>query len=177
MVCQRCIQAVESAAKEQNLTIKTIQLGEVEVENPSTEQIQKFKSSITALGFEVIQDKQSKTIESIKKILRRQVYENLYENQNLSQFLSQELHQDYSALSKLFSEVEGQTIEKYHIALKIERAKELLLYNELSLSQIADELQYSNAAYLSNQFKKHTGLTPSFFREIKQNKRNNLDSL
>lgn len=177
MVCQRCIQAVESAAQKQNITVNTIHLGEVEVENPSTEQLQKFKSSITALGFEVIQDKQSKTIESIKKILRRQVYENLYQNENLSQFLSQELHQDYSALSKLFSEVEGQTIEKYHIALKIERAKELLLYNELSLSQIADELQYSNAAYLSNQFKKHTGLTPSFFREIKQNKRNNLDSL
>jgi transcriptional regulator, araC family len=96
---------------------------------------------------------------------------------NLSEILSSELGRDYGALSRLFSEVEGRTIEKFFIAQKIERVKELLVYDELTLSEIAYQLNYSSVAHLSNQFKKVTGLTPSFFKQIKDNKRKSLDEV
>jgi YesN/AraC family two-component response regulator len=96
---------------------------------------------------------------------------------NLSTYIAEKLHHDYNYISNLFSEVEGTTIEKYFIAQKIEKVKELLKYEELSLSQIADKLGYSSVAYLSNQFKKQTGLTPSFYKTMKQNNRNNIDEL
>ena len=117
-------------------------------------------------------------IEKIKSIII-----NLIHNQdnklsfNLSEILSSELGRDYGALSRLFSEVEGRTIEKFFIAQKIERVKELLVYDELTLSEIAYQLNYSSVAHLSNQFKKVTGLTPSFFKQIKDNKRKSLDEV
>jgi len=100
-----------------------------------------------------------------------------YNKVNLSTYITSQVNQDYNYLSNLFSEVEGTTIEKYFIAHKIEKVKELLVYDELSLSEIADRLGYSSVAYLSNQFKKITGLTPSYFKSLKENKRRNIDEL
>ena len=122
--------------------------------------------------------KKSKLIEKIKNTIVELVhYSEDQLKTNFSDHISELLHHDYSYLSNLFSEVEGTTIEKYFIAQKIEKVKELLKYDELSLSEIADRLGYSNVAYLSNQFKKQTGLTPSFYKSLKQNRRKNLDEL
>ena len=126
----------------------------------------------------MIDDKKSRIIEKIKNIIIDLVHHQDNEAKtNLSDVLSNELHHDYNYLSNLFSEVEGTTIEKYFIAQKIERVKELLVYDELSLSEIAFQLNYSSVAYLSNQFKKTTGLTPSHFKQIKEEKRKPLDEV
>lgn len=130
------------------------------------------------IGFELIDDKKSRIIEKIKTTIIDLVHHRNGETRtNLSDLLSAELHHDYNYLSNLFSEVEGTTIEKYFIAQKIERVKELLVYDELSLSEIAFRLNYSSVAYLSNQFKKVTGLTPSHFKQIKEEKRKPLDEV
>ena len=117
---------------------------------------------LQSFGFEIIDDKKSQLIEKIKNTIVELVHYSRDQLQtNFSEHISKKLHHDYSYLSNLFSEVEGTTIEKYFIAQKIEKVKELLKYDELSLSQIADRLGYSSVAYLSNQFKKQTGLTPT----------------
>jgi len=125
-----------------------------------------------------LDDKISKTIERIKNLIVNLVH---YQNQklkiNFSTYLSEDLKQDYSTLSKLFSETEGTTIERYFIAQKIEKTKELLIYNELTLSEIAIQLNYSNVAHLSNQFKKVTGFTPTYFKKLKDKKRKQIDNL
>ncbi len=155
------------------------QLGEVEIEGDlSKDQLLQLNTSLKALGFELIDNKKSQTIEKIKTAIISLVHhssENI--NSNLSEFLVSQIHQDYHYLSNLFSEVEGTTIEKYYIAQRIEKAKELLVYGELTLSQIADQLGYSSVAYLSNQFKKVTGLTPSFFKDLQGEKRKSIDKL
>jgi AraC-like DNA-binding protein len=130
------------------------------------------------LGFELIDTKKSKTIERIKNLIIVLVHQK--NNQlatTLSNYLSKDLLQDYNTLSNLFSEVEGITIEQYFIAQKIEKVKELLMYNELSLSQIAFQLNYSSTAYLSNQFKKVTGFTPTYFKQLKDKKRKQIEAL
>ncbi len=126
----------------------------------------------------MIDDKKSQLIEKIKNTIVELVHHSKeHLRTNFSDHISKKLHHDYSYLSKLFSEVEGTTIEKYFIAQKIERAKELLKYDQLSLTEIADRLGYRSVAYLSNQFKKQTGLTPSFFKSLAQNSRKNIDDL
>ena len=130
------------------------------------------------MGFELIDTKKSKTIERIKNLIIVLVHQK--NNQlatTLSNYLSKDLLQDYNTLSNLFSEVEGITIEQYFIAQKIEKVKELLMYNELSLSQIAFQLNYSSTAYLSNQFKKVTGFTPTYFKQLKDKKRKQIEAL
>jgi len=136
------------------------------------------ESALVPLGFEVIDDKKSRMIEQIKNVIIDVVhYQDNDVKTNLSDVLSDKLHHDYNYLSNLFSEVEGTTIEKYFIAQKVEKVKELLVYDELSLSEIANRLNYSSVAYLSNQFKKVTGLTPSHFKQIKEDKRKPLDKV
>jgi len=133
---------------------------------------------LKTFGFEIIDDRKSRLIGQIKSSIIEIVHQQNSElKSNLSDYLSSKLHHDYSHLSNLFSEVEGTTIEKYFIAQKIERVKELLVYDELSLSEIADQMNYSSVAYLSNQFKKVTGLTPTFFKNIKTDKRKPLDEV
>ncbi|KKX47548.1 AraC family transcriptional reguator [Sphingobacterium sp. IITKGP-BTPF85] len=135
-------------------------------------------AALDPLGFEVIDDKKCRIIERIKNIIIELVHNRDSDiKTNLSDVLSNKLHHDYNYLSNLFSEVEGTTIEKYFIAQKIEKVKELLVYDELSLSEIAFRLNYSSVAYLSNQFKKVTGLTPSHFKQIKEDKRKPLDEV
>ncbi|MBE0391709.1 AraC family transcriptional regulator [Flavobacterium sp. PL002] len=179
MVCGRCEAAVKTVLEKMELPVVSIDLGEVILSRELiSEEKQSLAVALKELGFELLEDKTSKTIEKIKNLIIDLVhYENEKLKVNFSEFLANELHQDYSALSKLFSEVEGVTIEHYFIAQKIEKAKELLVYDELSLSQIALQLNYSNVAHLSNQFKKVTGMTPTYFKKIKEKNRKQIDAL
>lgn len=179
MVCNRCIMVVKSQLEQLGLHPLSVELGIATLPGEITDEVyRKVKAVLEPFGFELIDDKKSQTIEQIKDAIIELVHYN--DNGlkvNLSDYLSSKLNRDYSALSKLFSEVTNTTVEKYLIAQKIERAKELLVYGELSLNEIADKLNYSSAAYLSSQFKSVTGLTPSYFRKIKENKRNPLDEI
>lgn len=179
MVCQRCKAAVSQLLQELHIPVQSVELGEVQLQQELTaDQLLKLKTSLEALGFELLDDKKSKAIEKIKTAIVELVHHSDGElKTNLSEYISSLLHQDYNYLSNLFSATEGTTIEKYFIAQRIEKAKELLLYDELSLSQIADRLGYSSVAYLSNQFKKVTGLTPTYFKSLKTSQRKNLDNL
>jgi len=179
MVCSRCKMVVKAEIEKVGLQPVSIELGEVALkEAPTTLQLQQLNTAFKALGFELIDDKKTQTIEKIKNIIVTLVHHSDNDiKTNLSTYITAQIHQDYNYLSNLFSEVEGTTIEKYFIAHKIEKVKELLVYNELTLSEIADQLGYSSVAYLSNQFKKITGLTPSYFKTLKENKRRNIEEL
>ena len=179
MVCHRCILAVKQELEKLNLSPLQIALGEVDLEErPTDGQLAQLKKGLTGLGFELIDDKKSRIIEQIKTLLIKLVHHNGDPvTVNLSDYISGKLHYDYSYLSNLFSEVESTTIEKYFILQKIEKAKELLVYDELSLSEIADQLGYSSVAYLSAQFKKITGFTPTYYKSLKEHKRKNIADL
>ncbi len=179
MVCNRCIMVVADQLNKLGYKPVSISLGEVVLEREITKEERNTIAKIfEPIGFELIDDKKSRIIEKIKSIIIELVHQNNGElKTSLSGILSANLNHDYNYLSNLFSEVEGTTIEKYFIAQKIERVKELLVYDELSLSEIAFSLNYSSVAYLSNQFKKVTGLTPSHFRQIKEEKRKPLDKV
>ena len=179
MVCNRCIMVVQNELDKLGIAVKNIKLGEVTIAGKlSPEEKENVAKALVPLGFEVIDEKKSRIIEKIKNIIIDLVHhqDNALTG-NLSDILRSQLHHDYNYLSNLFSEVEGTTIEKYFIAQKIEKVKELLVYDEFSLSEIAFRLNYSSTAYLSNQFKKVTGLTPSHFKKIKEEKRKPLDEV
>lgn len=179
MVCNRCILVIQNEFSKLNIAIESIALGEVTLEKElSSEDREAVETVLISLGFEVIDDKKSRLIERIKNVIVELVhYQDNESKNNLSHLLSEKLNHDYNYLSNLFSEIEGTTIEKYFIAQKIEKIKELLVYDELSLSEIAIRLNYSSVAYLSNQFKKVTGLTPSYFKKIREDKRKPLDKV
>ncbi|CAH0206895.1 AraC family transcriptional regulator [Chryseobacterium sp. WG14] len=179
MVCNRCIIVVQNEMKKLGLKLENIKLGEVTLEKElSSSEKDALESALVPLGFQVIDDKKGRIIEQIKNVIIDLVhYKDNDTKANLSDILSKKLNHDYNYLSNLFSEVESTTIEKYFIAQKVEKVKELLVYDELSLSEIAYRLNYSSVAYLSNQFKKVTGLTPSYFKQIKEEKRKPLDKV
>lgn len=179
MVCDRCIMVVQNELEKLGLDANNIKLGEVILSKEITSlEKENLSKTLEPLGFEVIDDKKGRIIEKIKNIIIDLVHHQDSDvKTNLSDVLSDKLHHDYNYLSNLFSEVEGTTIEKYFIAQKVEKVKELLVYDELSLSEIANRLNYSSVAYLSNQFKKVTGLTPSHFKQIKEDKRKPLDKV
>lgn len=179
MVCNRCKMVVKDELIKFGLHPNSIQLGEVEIdEELNSKKKSELNHVLQSYGFELIDDKKSQLIEKIKNSIVELVhYSDNQLQTNFSEHISKKLHHDYSYLSNLFSEVEGTTIEKYFISQKIEKVKELLKYDELSLSEIANRLGYSSVAYLSNQFKKQTGLTPTFYKSQKKNKRKNLDDL
>lgn len=179
MVCNRCIMVVENTLKQLNIDYEKVLLGEVILNKKISEaEKNKIRESLEPLGFELIEDKSSRIIENIKAIIIDLIQNKNSELQtNLSDLLSSELKHDYSYLSNLFSVVEGITIEKYFIAQRIEKVKELLVYDELSLTEIAYKLNYSSVAYLSSQFKKVTGLTPGHFKKIGEDKRKPLDKV
>lgn len=179
MVCSRCVTAVKNELSKLGHNVREVTLGEAKIaEEPATKQLEIIDASLKKLGFELISNRKSQIIEQVKNNIVYLVHhKGEVLNTNLSSWLSEKLQYDYTYLSNLFSEVEGTTIEKYYIAQRIEKVKELLVYNELSLSQIADTLGYSSAAYLSGQFKKVTGLTPTFYKSVKENKRRNIDDL
>ncbi|WDF54056.1 helix-turn-helix domain-containing protein [Mucilaginibacter sp. KACC 22063] len=171
--------AVEKVLTEGGYHIKQVDLGEAEIaEEPTKDQLDKLNTELHKLGFELIDDRKSRLIEKIRNIIVELVHHSDEPLQvNLSDYLTQQLPYDYKYLSNIFSESTGTTIEKYYISQKIEKIKELLTYDELSLSEIAYRMGYSSAAYLSNQFKKLTGLTPGHFKEIGSDKRRNIEEL
>lgn len=180
MVCNRCIKVISSEFTKLNFKIDSIELGTVVVSSELTaEQLDKARKVLNENGFELIDDKKKKLIESIKTIIIKLIHhsEEQFESINLSDYISKQLGHDYSYLSNLFSSVEGITIEKYAINQKIEKVKELLVYEELSLKEISYKLDYSSVQHLSSQFKKVTGLTPSQFKKLKENKRKPLDQV
>jgi YesN/AraC family two-component response regulator len=179
MVCNRCKTAVQNEFEKIGIVPVAIALGEVEtLEAITIQQLSELKNSLNHIGFELIDDKKSRLIEQIKtEIIRLVHHSDEIQNTNLSTILSNKLHYEYNYLSNLFSEIEGTTIEKYFISQRIEKAKELLAYDELSLSEIAHQLGYSSTAYLSSQFKKITGLTPTFYKSLRETKRSNIDEL
>ena len=179
MVCNRCIMVVTSELEKLGHALVSVELGKVVFKNDLSQSDKLIiGQKLQSYGFEILDDANSKTIEKIKTLLIDLVhYKNNLLKLTLSDYLSQELHQDYSKLSNLFSNVEGVSIEKYYILLKIEKVKELIVYDEWSLSEIADVLNYSSVAHLSNQFKKVTGFSPSYFKKMKENKREKLDQL
>ncbi len=179
MVCNRCILVVRQELDKLNIQYKDVALGEAEVDDTtSKEQIQQFSSHLNVLGFELLDDSKQQLIEKIKNTIITYVHHKQDDNlHNFSAILSEKLHKDYSYLSNLFSEVEGITIEKYIINQKIEKVKELIIYDQLNLSEIAYTMGYSSIAHLSTQFKKITGLTPSHFKKVGQNKRKPLDEI
>lgn len=179
MVCNRCILVVKNELERIGFRPTSLTLGEVELEREiNSYEKATINNHLQTFGFELIDDKKSRLIGQIKSSIIELVhYQNNKSNTNLSDFLIKIIPHDYSYLSNLFSEVEGTAIEKYFIAQKIEKVKELLVYDELSLSEIAYQMNYSSVAYLSNQFKKVTGLTPTHFKNIKVNRRKPLDEV
>jgi len=180
MVCHRCKMAVRSELEKAGATPLSVELGEAEIKSAlSDKQTQQLRKGLLSLGFELIDDKKSRIIQKIKNVIIEAIRNHNADTPkiNYSQHIASKLNRDYTYLSNLFSEVEGTTIEKFIISQKIERVKELLVYDELSLSEIAYTMGYSSVAHLSNQFKKVTGLTPSYFKSIGNKKRRALDEI
>jgi len=179
MVCNRCEIMVQKILEQLNIPFQRINLGEIELRGVlDFKKEEELKEQFKKVGFEWIKDKRSQTIERIKTLIIDLVHyqDNTLES-NLSIYLSRDLLQNYAVLSTLFSEVENQTIERFYIAQKIEKVKELLMYDELTLSEIALKLHYSSVAHLSRQFKKVTGFTPTYFKQLKDKKRQQIDQL
>ena len=179
MVCPRCILAVEQELKKVTDQPFKVSLGEVESDEGLPEKaLKQFREGLQALGFELLDDQRQKQIEKIKNLLIGLVQKGeLEEHFSLSGFLGAALQKEYTTVSRLFSEVEGMTIEQFFILLKIEKVKEWLAYDELTLSEIAWKLGYSSTAHLSAQFKKVTGLTPSHFKKTGNSRRTSLDRI
>lgn len=179
MVCNRCILVVRQLLEGLGLTPLHIELGQAIVQEELSEAKKAaLKNALEAVGFELIDDRRTVLIEQLRNTVIDLVHH--HDNAlrtNLSDYLAEKFHSDYGALSRLFSEINGITLEKYYIAQKIERVKELLVYGELSLGEIADRLNYSSTAHLSTQFKGVTGITPSEFRRLNEKVRKPLDKV
>lgn len=179
MVCGRCIKVVRDELEKLGHTIKHIELGKVEFTDQQEVDEVRLRKVLEKEGFELIDDESTKLISAIKNIVIQQIHHEAGDNKqlNLSAILEKEIGKSYSSLSTLFSKTEGRTIENFAIQQRIERVKELLVYGQKSVSEIAWELGYSSAQYLSNQFKSETGLTPSAFRKLISNNRKPLDKV
>lgn len=179
MVSLRCKMVVEEELKKLGLVYIAIDLGVVEtLEDITTKQRQQLKINLLKSGLELLDDKKSILIEKIKNVITEMIhYSNDIPKENDSDYISQKLGYDYTYLANTFSEVKGITIQQFIIINKIEKVKELLLYDELNLTEISYKLHYSSVAHLSNQFKKVTGLTPSFYKQLKNKRMNNLENM
>ncbi|MCW3103845.1 MAG: AraC family transcriptional regulator [Bacteroidetes bacterium] len=173
MVSNRCKLAVKEDLKKLGLHFIVVDLGEVEImENISIAQRAELKASLLSSGLELMDDKRSMLIEKIKNVIIEMVHHtDEMIKVNFSDFLSEKMNHDYTYLANLFSEVQGTTIEQFIISHKIERIKELIIYDELNITEIAWKMNYSSVAHLSNQFKKMTGLSPSHFKKLKTQRR------
>ncbi len=179
MVCNRCILVVSEIFREAGIHDANVQMGKVSASGEiAKDKLEVIEKKLNKVGFELINDSKSRLIEQIKKLTIDFVYNHPDNSKiNFSDFLSENMNLDYNYLSSLFSSVEGTTIEKHLISLKIERVKELLVYDEKTLSEIAWEMGYSSVAHLSGQFKKVTGFTPSWFKKLGEQKRNSIDKI
>lgn len=179
MVCPRCISTVKSILNKVKITYDEVLLGQIHIPQPLHDaKLQTLKTHLEKEGFALISDKSHQLTSQIKTFIIAQVYqENCKASQNLSVSLQEKFHKEYSQLSLLFSKTEGKSIQDFQKEVKIMRIKELLEYNEKSIAEMADELGYGNAAYLSTVFKKATGLTPSQYKKQSFKNRNTLDEL
>ena len=179
MVSIRCKMMVSDELKKMAIPFIKIELGEVELmDEISPQQREQLSLALLKSGLELMEDKKAMLIEKIKNVVVEMVhYSDELPRTKFSVFLSEKLDYDYTYLSNLFSETEGTTIEQFIMLHKIERVKELIIYDELNLTEIASKLHYSSVAHLSHQFKKITGLTPTFFKSIKRKKRSTLENL
>ncbi len=179
MVSTSCKNAARDALREMGLHFIIVELGEVELmETLNLSQREELKTKLLLSGLELMDDKRSVLIERIKNVVIHMVH---YSEEalliNFSDYLSEKLQLDYTYMSNLFSEVQGTTIEQYIISNKVEKIKELIIYNELNITEIAWKMHYSSVAHLSNQFKKVTGLSPTHFKQLKDRKRNPIEEL
>lgn len=179
MVSLRCKMLVKSELEKLGLTCTSVDLGVVEIkEDISKEELETFNQNLKKAGLELLDDSKNILVEKIKSVIVEMIhYADEVPRVNDSDYISEKLNYDYTYLSNTFSEVKGITIQQYIILHKIEKVKELLLYDELSLTEIAYKLHYSSVAHLSNQFKKITGLTPTYFKTLKEKKLKNLEDL
>ena len=179
MVSARCKMAVKEELNKLGLHFIVVDLGEIEImENISMEQREQLKIALLKSGLELMDDKRVILIEKIKNVITEMIhYSDELPEMNYSDYLSKKLNYDYTYLSNLFSEVKGITIQQFIILHKIERVKELLLYEELNLTEISYKLHYSSVAHLSNQFKKVTGLSPSHFKQLKDKRRSPIEEI
>ncbi|NBC66939.1 MAG: helix-turn-helix domain-containing protein [Bacteroidetes bacterium] len=179
MVSLRCKMLVKDELKKLGIDFVSVELGMVEIQGQLSEEERiSFKENLKKAGLELLDDKKNILVEKIKNVIVEMIhYSDELPKVNDSDFISEKLGYDYTYLSNTFSEVKGITIQQYIIKHKIERVKELLLYDELTLTEIAWQLHYSSVAHLSNQFKKVTGLTPTYYKEIKEKRLKNLEDI
>ena len=180
MVSTRCVMVVKAVLKKLGLHFIVVDLGEIDImENISAEQREQLKMGLRTSGLELMDDKRAVLIEKIKNIIIEMVHHTDDEiiKTNFSDYLSEKLNHDYTYLSNIFSEVKGITIQQFIIVHKIERVKELIMYDELNLTQISYKLHYSSVGYLSNQFKKVTGFSPSHFKQLKDKRRRPIEEI
>ncbi len=179
MVSNRCKLAVKAELTKLGLHFIVVDLGEVEImEDITPEQREQLKSSLSKVGFELMDNKKAVLIEKIRNVVIQMIhYSEEIMKTNFSDYLSQKLNYDYTYLSNLFSEVQGITIEQFIISHKVERIKELINYGDLNISQIAWKMNYSSVAHLSNQFKKVTGLSPTQFKQLRNNIRSPIEEI
>ncbi|MBC6367993.1 AraC family transcriptional regulator [Algoriphagus sp. AK58] len=179
MVCPRCVEAVRASFDDLGITPISVELGKVILQNELTEvQKAKLEKSLFSKGFEILEDAKSALISKIKTLIIDRIHhQQEIPNLNISDFLTQQIPHDYAYLSRLFSSVESVTIERFYTRQKIEKVKELLYYGEMTLSEIAHLMGYSSVAYLSSQFKKETGMTPSEFKSSGKPNRKSLDQI
>lgn len=179
MVSARCKSAVKEELKKLGLHFMVVDLGEVEImETISMEQREFLKKGLLDSGLELMDDKRAMLIEKIKNVIIEMVHHSdEVIKTNFSNHLSEKLNHDYTYLANLFSEVQGTTIEQFIISHKIERIKELIIYGELNITEIAWKMNYSSVAHLSNQFKKMTGLSPSHFKQLKDKRRSPIEEI
>ncbi len=181
MVCHRCILAVKEILLKLSIQFQQVSIGEIHLTGSiSKEQNDLLSTSLVKIGLELIDNRMRGMVEKIKQLVlmrARKEVDAKEHKMKLSVFLSEHLHHEYTYLSSFFSAIEGRTIENYFIEQRIEKVKELLVYKEMTLSEIAFEMEYSSVAHLSNQFKKITGLTPSHFKQVGSHKRKLLDQV
>lgn len=179
MVSARCKAAVKEVLKKLNLHFVIVDLGEVDImENLVGEELEQLKTDLHTAGFELMDDRKAILIERIKNVIVEMVHHACERPKtNISDFISEKLNYDYTYLANLFSEVTGTTIAHFIIAHKIERVKELIIYDELSLTEISYQMNYSSVAHLSNQFRKITGLSPSHFKQLKVKRRSPIEDI
>lgn len=179
MVSNRCKMLVKESLKDLGLHFIVVELGVVEImETLSKQQLDSLKAVLNESGLELMDDKRAMLIERIKTVIIEMVHHSdELPKSNFSDFISDKLNHDYTYLANLFSEVQGTTIEQFIIAHKVERIKELIIYGELNITEIAYKMNYSSVAHLSSQFKKVTGLTPTHFKQLKDKKRNPIEDI
>lgn len=179
MVSLRCIMMVKDELKSLGLRYIAVELGTVDIlEDITQQQHDELKKNLLRSGLELLDDKRAILIEKIKSVIIEMIhYADELPKENYSDYISQKLNYDYTYLANIFSEVKGITIQQFIIIHKIEKVKELLLYDELNLTEISYKMHYSSVAHLSNQFKKVTGLSPSFYKQLKQKRNENLENL